>query len=119
MRRFLILFVLAFLVACAAENREELTADGPSCETSDMSYDADIKSIVTNNCASVGCHNGPNGVGGLDLSTYEDVERIASNGQLIGRMRGTRGNIMPPQGMLPDCTISKVESWVNDGAANN
>ena len=111
--------------ACTKENKVDLLAEQSngqidSCLTEDMSYQSDIKSILTQNCATSGCHVGPNGIGGLDLSTYTSAQRIAMDGEMIGRIKSTGLlPIMPPDGKLSDCDIKKIESWIADGAQNN
>ncbi len=118
MRKLICLLSLSLFFACESENVEDLRPD-LGCDTSDVAYQKDIKAILSDNCAQSGCHLGPNGVGALDLSTYQDAKTIADNGQLLGRIRGTSGNLMPPSGALLDCDIDKISAWVNQGAPNN
>jgi hypothetical protein len=125
MKKVMILGLAGFLAyACTKDNKVDLLAEQPkeqsdSCQTVDMSYQSDIKSILTQNCASSGCHLGPNGVGGLDLSTFTSAQRIAADGEMMGRIKNTNGPLMPPGGKLSDCDIEKIQSWINDGAQNN
>lgn len=89
------------------------------CETENMSYSDDIRPILQLNCYS--CHSGSSPNAGLDLSQYSVVETISLNGRLLGAVKHQSGYTpMPYQtDMLNDCTIMKIESWVNDGAQNN
>lgn len=125
MKKVMILALAGLLTyACTKDNKEDLLAaqangQNDSCLTVDMSYQNDIKSILTQNCASSGCHLGPNGVGGLDLSTYASAQRIATDGEMMGRINNTNGPLMPPTGKLSDCDIDKIQSWINNGAQNN
>lgn len=119
MRKIIILFLTGlFIVACNSENAEEL-ADPSNCDIRDVGYQDDIQAILSTNCGTAGCHGGPNGIGGLDLNTFNDAKQIAANGQLLGRVTGSSGNIMPPSGQLPQCEIDKITTWVQDGAPNN
>lgn len=121
----MILGLAGFLAyACTKDNKVDLLADQPkvdndSCVTVDMSYQNDIKIILTQNCATSGCHLGPNGQSGLDLSTFGDTKRIAADGEMMGRIKNTNGPLMPPGGKLSDCDINKIKAWIADGAQNN
>lgn len=113
-----------FSYACTKDNKVDLLAqqpnsNGDSCVVENMSFKDDIKIILTQNCATSGCHLGPNGIGGLDLSTYTDAQKIAVDGEMMGRIRNTNGPLMPPSGKLSDCDIDKIQAWINDGAQNN
>lgn len=124
-RWFSLSLVLVLIAACTKRNEEDLRASldpneaNNKCDTTDVRYSNSIEMIISTNCAQSGCHVGPNGIGDLDLSTYEDVKRIAENGDLVGRITGTTGPIMPTSGALPDCDIEKIERWVAAGAENN
>lgn len=119
----LILFLGAGLLAsgCYYDNQEDLyqNLEDNSCNLDSVTYQQTIAPLVEANCATSGCHLGPNGIGGLDLSTYGDLKSIADNGQLLGHITGTSGNLMPPTGSLPDCDIEKIRLWVNEGAPEN
>ncbi len=126
MKKIILPIAIALIgFSCTKENKLDLRASqnvGPakdSCVTTDLTYQANIKSILSSNCGSSGCHNGPNGVGGLDLNTYPSAQRIAADGEMMGRIRNITGPLMPPGGKLSDCDIEKIESWIADGAPNN
>jgi hypothetical protein len=121
MKKALMLFLLVFLtIACTNDNKEDLISEEPTnCFEADLSYQVDINPILSANCASSGCHDGPNAIGGLDLNTFASSSQIANNGDLIGRIEGTTGNIMPQSGPLGSCEIEKIKAWVADGALNN
>ena len=108
------------LSQCYYDNKEELyqNFEEPSCETTDMSYEFDIKNIIESNCAVSGCHVAPIRQSGLDLSQFADVKQIADNGSLVNRITGV-GPIMPQSGPLPPCEIEKITAWVNQGSLNN
>lgn len=118
------IFWLAFagiiISSCYRDNKEDLyqnfTTDG--CDTTTVTYTDVIDPICVNNCATSGCHSSSSRQSGLDLSNYNDLMTIAKDGRLIDRITGN-GPIMPPGGPLPNCDISKIETWVLDGAPNN
>lgn len=111
-----LILTFSIIMACSSESVQEL-AD--PCDTADVSYQSEVEMILTKNCATSGCHLGEFGPGGLDLSTFEDAKAIAADGQLVGRITGNSGNLMPPDGPLPECEIRKIRAWVEDGALNN
>lgn len=118
MRKIFSLSLLALsLIACSSENLEDLQV--APCDSSNVTYSAEVQAILTNNCTDAGCHVGPGGVGGLDLRTYSSAKKIADNGDLVGRITGTSGAEMPPTGKLSNCQIEKIKAWVQAGAQNN
>lgn len=91
-----------------------------SCNTTNMSYAGNIAPVLNANC--VGCHSGVAPSGGITLNTYEGVRSVALSGKLIGAITWSPGFSPMPKGAsqkLPDCTIQKINAWVNDGAPNN
>jgi len=89
------------------------------CDTSKaITYTADIKPIMNNNCgAGNSCHNGSGSQSGIDLATYAGAKASAS-GNLIGAIAwdGTASNM--PKGStskINDCSIAIIKKWVNTG----
>jgi hypothetical protein len=121
MKKALLLCLLGFLtIACTNDNKEDLLGEEPTdCFQPGLSYQDDIKPILSANCGTSGCHSGPNAFGGLDLNTFSASAQIADNGNLVGRIKGTSGAIMPPGSPLGACEIEKIQAWVDDGAPNN
>lgn len=116
------LLSLLALSSCYYDNKEDLYQnfeEEEKCITDSVSYQAQVAVIMQTNCAISGCHLGPNGVRGLDLSQYSTVESIANSGQLVGRITGSTGAQMPPGNGLPQCEIDQIKAWVADGAPNN
>lgn len=78
---------------------------------SGVSYSSSIKSIIENNCAISGCHNGsvsPN------LTTFSSIQNSAS------RIKARTGNkTMPKGGSLTQEEIDLIACWVDDGALQN
>lgn len=117
------LLTLLGLSSCYNDNKEDLYQNFDAqddCDTSvTVSYATDIAPILQSNCAISGCHSGNSPQSGLDLARYEDVRRIARNGNLVGRITATTGSVMPPTGSLPQSEIDLIESWVQAGACEN
>jgi hypothetical protein len=92
-----------------------------SCDTSGVTYSETIKTIIAQNCAISGCHDGSN-ASTYDMRTYQGLYTycVATN-KLLGSVRHAQGYVAMPQGApkLDDCTINKITAWVNNGALNN
>ena len=102
---------------CYYDNVEELYPDG--CRTNNMSYTDDVVPILERNCLS--CHNDMDEQGGVNLQTYDEVIVYVENGSLLGSIKHADGfEPMPLIGtMISNCSISKIEEWIYDGAINN
>ncbi len=93
-----------------------------------ISYGTRVNPVFQSNC--VGCHGG---TAGLFVDTYAHLlSGTSSNGPvvspgngegsyLIRKLRGTAPGSRMPQGgpYLPDETINKISTWIQQGAANN
>ena len=90
-----------------------------TCDTtSAVTYSATVWPIIQTYC--LGCHSGPNAQKGQYLENYTDISTVASNGTLLGVIKGLSGyNQMPPSGPIPSCQIAQIEKWVNTGFSNN
>lgn len=92
--------------------------DQAGCETTEtvqilsgVSYNNSIKTIIANNCAVSGCHNGSISP---DLRTFSTIQARASS------IKSRTGNKSMPKGSsLSDEQIELIACWVNDGAQNN
>ena len=95
-----------------------------SCDTTKFTYAAVISPILDTYCR--GCHNGPSGSGGVDLSTLSAVQSEIQNnpGRLLGSIAWTSpytGTKQMPSGgsQLSACMITQVKKWIAAGAPNN
>jgi len=80
-----------------------------------VTYVDDVKSIMDNNCIS--CHSDPpiNGAPRA-LVTYNQVKDAVLNHNLIGRIDGSSGTLMPQGGpKLPQNSIDIIIQWGADG----
>ncbi len=89
------------------------------CDSTDVSFSIIVQPIIASHCQ--GCHSGSVPSGGIDLVDYDGVKVVADDGKLIGAISWDSGFENMPQGgdQLSDCNISKIRSWVEDGAPNN
>ena len=116
MKKTLIVIVstAAFLGACKTTKQTTTTVAPVDCSNKNYTYEADIKSIIENNCSK--CHNS-NNKAGYNFLTLESVIKAAKNGDLLGTIKHQKGftkmPLMKPQ--LPQELIDKIECWVNNG----
>jgi cytochrome c5 len=87
------------------------------CNTEVVSFAADVTTIITNNCLS--CHSGANPNAGVLLTNYSEIATYAQSGLLMNVLTGTGAPTMPPTGQLDNCSIDKIQKWINDGSPNN
>lgn len=120
-----ILALVTFVFSCSKSNEEDERTDtnnsgGNNCNTANMSFATDIVPILQSNCYA--CHSNANqAVSGVSLEGYSNVKVQVDNGSLIGAITHASGYPPMPQGgpKMSDCNISKIRSWVNNGAPNN
>lgn len=124
MKKILLIFTLLIFVlySCKYNNEEELYPSAEGCDTTDMSFNDDIKPILSAHCFS--CHDNSNAstIGaGIAIEDYGDVKKRADNGSLLGAIKHTSGYSRMPLGSskIDVCKIVKIEAWVNDGAKIN
>lgn len=81
-----------------------------------ITYTADVKQIMTNNCIT--CHGGPSPSAGLELTTYTNVKNAALNRNLLERMNDATAP-MPQSGLLILQTRQIMDKWKADGYLEN
>jgi len=110
------LFSMLLLTSCASDNFDDYYGD--KCDVENVYYSSTIAPIIKNQCLS--CHSSTFTNGGILLETWDDVKKQADNGNLLGVVKHLPGySPMPQGGKLDDCTILKIETWINNGALNN
>jgi hypothetical protein len=113
--RFLFGTVITFLgimafSSCYNKNKEELYPT-TSCDTTNVTYSGVINKIITDNCATTGCH--ASGGTAPDLSNYSGTQSIAISGSLITSITRTVNTMPKGNNPLDACSIAKISSWVN------
>lgn len=110
------LVIIALLSQCTKDNVEEFYA-GNECDTVNVSFSEVIDPLIDRNCKS--CHYSGNGTA-VTLVTYTDIKKHSDNGNLLGTIKHEPNySPMPQGGKLDDCSIQKIEAWVNKGAPND
>lgn len=117
-----IAFVLTFQ-SCYKDSQEELygLGAGANCDTSNVTFSGTVSPILGTSCATSGCHDATTQASGVNLSNHTGAKTIADNGKLIAVINHANGVTPMPQGApkFDECTILKIQLWVNDGAPNN
>jgi len=69
-----------------------------------------VKSVISSNCATSGCHTSSSSAGGLN---FESNTTIVNNSSRIKSAvdQGT----MPPNGQLSAADKAKINDWINAG----
>lgn len=106
--------LLILLVAFSSCKNNTYEAFNTICDTSNVKFDAVINPIIKNNCVSCHYSSSPFG-GGINLEGYPNVKD-----NYVGILSATKSGKMPPSGSpLDACSITKIQTWVNQGANNN
>lgn len=88
------------------------------CNPNNFMFNANVRPIIQKNC--VGCHGGSSPSGGIKLENYFQIKTQVNNGKLEGSINHDVGfSSMPPSGKLPECQITVIKNWINNGAENN
>ena len=105
-KRFFWVFSLALILnACDSNTYSELE---PIVEN--PTYNTNIKLLIDSKCIS--CHNSN---GEYLLTNYNSVKTATQNGNLLFRIKGNCGEVMPPSGRLPQAKIDMVDLWKSQG----
>ena len=118
-----LMVLLAGIVGCSKQNEDTLSkkAGAAGCDTTNVSYAADIVPILQANCYE--CHGSTtsSGSGGIILDGYAHLQTWAANGYLLGTITHAPGYVGMPylRPQLPDCEISKIRAWIDQGTKNN
>jgi mono/diheme cytochrome c family protein len=111
-------FMISTLSSCYYDNYDELLVDVNPCDTTGVTYSANIAPIMAQHC--VGCHSGSAPSANISLATYDEVKAAANNGSLLGTIRHEAGWSPMPKNQAPldECTVSKIEAWINQSMPN-
>lgn len=109
--------------SCYYNKKDILYPDGniPCDATAAVKFSSDVLPVMNVSCNSSGCHNTSSAAAGIILDTYAGVKNQAINGRLMGSINQTSGYSSMPKGgaKLNNCTLTKIQQWINDGTPNN
>ncbi len=102
------------MISCESKTYSDLAG-----EVANPTYNANVKGIIDNKCIS--CHNASD-YQRVCLETYTQVKDACDapgNKNLICRIQGSCGDIMPTSGRMPSVTIKIIEDWKSQGYLEN
>lgn len=109
------ILIVMTLNACYYD-KEDLLYGDVQCDTTLVSFSADIMPVINNSCAISGCHV-QGGSGNGIFENYDHIKAKVDNGSLTQRVLVQMD--MPPSGPLSDCQLEHITQWINNGAQNN
>ncbi len=110
--------IFLLMVNCSSDSTDDLLSD-PTPTPTTVTYNDNIKSIMTNNCIS--CHgSSPTNGAPMPLTTYSQVKSAVETRGLIARINST-SNPMPPSSSNPLSNADKslISKWETDGLLEN
>lgn len=90
-----------------------------ACDTNVFTFGGAVQPIIQTRCQ--GCHSGGTPQGGILLTNYDQIKAVATTGQLYGAVSHTGSYTpMPYNGAkIPDCEITQIKKWIDDGMPDN
>jgi len=123
LNRLLLLLIFGGIIfiqhSCTYHNEEDLYPHNSDCDTSNITYSESISDMMETSCN--GCHGALSASGGVITDNYNDLSLIANDGRLWGAINHESGfQAMPlSSSKLPECELSRIRKWIDDGALNN
>jgi hypothetical protein len=123
----MLFFSIITLTACYQDNEEELYATTTTTTTCDLTtavkFSTVVSPIIASKCGTSGCHSATSKAAGINLGNYDAIKAYLTNSKpaFLGSIKRTSGYSIMPKGdaKLPDCDISKIESWITAAMPNN
>ena len=114
-----ILFIIpAFFVilsSCYNDNEEELYPNITPCQTTNVTYNAGINSILSNSC--VNCHGASTANGNIRLDSYTSAKTNIDI--IISAINPTTGTMPKDQAKLNACKIQSFNVWKTNNTPEN
>jgi hypothetical protein len=121
-----LVFTVCALYACRYDKADELYVT-PDCDTTvSTTFSQYVSTVVDNNCLE--CHSNANNAtlgGSINLDGYDNLINYVNDGpnggSFMGAITHNANYVAMPDGAakLDDCTIQKLQKWINNGAQNN
>ncbi len=115
-----LLAIALIIFGCSSNSNDDLTPDpdpdpDPDPNPSAVTYDGDIKSLMSSSCT--GCHGSPTSNGApMSLTTYTQVKNNING--IISRTN-SNSNPMPPGGLMASGNRNLLQQWKDDGLLEN
>ncbi len=109
----------------AGNDRGQLTATQKPTGKETVSFGSHVAPVLLENCGR--CHMARNPRGNFNMAQFRTFIRggdsgtpvqagNSANSNLIKRLRGVGGDVMPPSGKLDDAVINNIAKWIDEGA---
>ncbi|MEP7269221.1 MAG: hypothetical protein ABI844_16490, partial [Saprospiraceae bacterium] len=111
-----IIMLSIYFTGCYYDNVPDLYPG--ACNTENITYSTFVRPFIDAGCT---CHVKGSKNGNVSLNTYTELQSYITNGQFMGSIKHESGLVpMPPSApKKTDCQISKLESWIMNGALEN
>lgn len=114
----LVIILLASMAfaGCYYDNEEELYPNATTSTGNDtipVTYSADIRPLISANCATPGCH-----VANAQSPDLSDYNKLKANIDRV-QVRALDLKTMPASGPLSLANRTMLQKWINAGALNN
>ena len=104
-----------FIMNCSSSSGDDLSETPDPNPSTKITYDANIKSIISGNCTS--CHGSPTSNGApTSYTTYTQVKNAVN--LIISRINNA-SNPMPQAGLMPQANRDLIQQWKDDGLLEN
>ena len=121
-KKIIPVLLITILTACYYDSEERLYPKLSSpCDDVNVTFSSTVVTILKP-CQTCHSNSAATSSGsGIKLQNYVDVQALAKTGKLIGVIKHSAGYVsMPPGGSkLPDCEISQLQKWIDNGTLNN
>jgi cytochrome c5 len=114
-----LMIVPLILFNCSSSSNDDLTEPDPApvvpVPTVKVTYDANVKAIMSSKCT--GCHGStPSNGAPTSYATYNQVKN--SIDKILGRINNA-GNPMPQGGLMAQSLRDEIQQWKDDGLLEN
>ena len=103
----LLAVVVLVLASCEANTYDEIAV-----QTTNPTYEINIKPIMSANCNN--CHSSSGGQS-PSLENYAEVKAAVINNNLMEQIEAPSGQGMPENQRMPQSKIDAVKTWTNNG----
>lgn len=118
----IVFFISVGFTACFYDKADLVyPTTGSACDTSAVTYSNQIVSIINAQCNYYHGAAANSIGGGIYLNTYAAMQPYIKNERFLNSiLQNGKASAMPKNGIKMDnCSILKIQSWINKGVINN
>jgi len=106
--------IISFVGSTVVTSCDSTTYQDIEAGVTNPTYSKNIQSVMSARCTT--CHY--DGKEFPNLTTYEEVVDATADGELLCRINGSCGAVMPEGGKLPQATINMIQLWADNEFPN-